>query len=457
MNSVSESIRLDKFYTCDKAAERFITFVSSYVDLGTFDNIIEPSAGAGALLNYLPSQTIGIDIEPEAEGIIKHDFLSWQFPIGRNITIGNPPFGVRSYQAVEFFKHAALHCDVIAFIVPAPWEKFSIHNRLPLGWGLIASERLPEKSFELDGNPYAVRCAMQIWRKQDENGLRVVSKPDGTNPYFSFVTAEECDFAIRQVYPKTVLKSDIKEGGAYLYIKSVIFGVFAIFDSIKWQSEENRPLMGGASAPCLDKSTVVEIYEKHCPWVSNAKYTWHNQKKWKRIMNVNKNILDDVKTLLETESGVEDFLRHMFQEGGADQLDLIKFDDTMARINKVWSRLEDARKLEAVKNIKLLMEMQGLTAMDLGFEIVTTNKAKTKQKESDSNSKLIMWYRDESGEVKTASVGRTGKLPAYLNSFVKSYGISRTDVLVKGENPYCLDTDATQLIKEEFEARYQNK
>lgn len=262
---MSTSKQLDKFYTSLTASETFINFVNKHVNLNEFDNIIEPSAGCGNLLKFLPPRTIGVDLLPEAEGIIQHDFLTWKFPVGKNVVVGNPPFGKSSKLAIEFFKHASNNCDVIAFIIPVTWEKYTIHKHLPMGWGLVVNERLPEKSFELDGSPYNVRCTMQIWTKGVVcNDLRLYKQPSGVNPYFDFVRKDECEFAIRQAYPKTVLKKDIDKQSHY-YIKPKVAGVFEVFNSIEWQNEENRKMLGGASVPYLDKDTIVKFYEKYTP------------------------------------------------------------------------------------------------------------------------------------------------------------------------------------------------
>lgn len=181
---------LDKFYTSDVAARTFIEYIQKYIKFSDYDNIIEPSAGAGALLNQLPSNTIGVDLMPERDDIIASDFFDYVYPVGKNITVGNPPFGSRSKLAVEFFKHAAKSSDAIAFIIPVTWEKFSIHKQLPLGWSLVGNERLPEASFELDGKPYRVRCTMQVWVKQDIQALRKTKKEPGTHPDFSFIHSD---------------------------------------------------------------------------------------------------------------------------------------------------------------------------------------------------------------------------------------------------------------------------
>ena len=159
----------DKFYTLPEASEGFIEDIKGIVRLGYYDNIIEPSAGSGALLRLLPSGSIGIDIDPEAKGIVKCDFFDYEFPVGKTIIIGNPPFGKSSKLAIEFFNRCAEYADVICFIVPCTWNKFSIQRRLDERFHLILSEKLPEESFTLNGKPHRVRCSKQIWIRGDLN------------------------------------------------------------------------------------------------------------------------------------------------------------------------------------------------------------------------------------------------------------------------------------------------
>lgn len=65
------------------------------------DNVtyLEPSAGAGAFLNFLPKY-IALDIAPENENILKQDYLDYTNDKNDFITIGNPPFGKRSLLAI---------------------------------------------------------------------------------------------------------------------------------------------------------------------------------------------------------------------------------------------------------------------------------------------------------------------------------------------------------------------
>ena len=85
-------IPLDKYYTEDALAEYCVK--KTYEILGSdWDRIIEPSAGAGAYLKYLPKNTLAYDIAPEAEGIITADYRDVVLPyMERSLVIGNPPF-----------------------------------------------------------------------------------------------------------------------------------------------------------------------------------------------------------------------------------------------------------------------------------------------------------------------------------------------------------------------------
>ena len=70
-----DSSGLDKFYTNKDVVTKSISQVNELVDLSTFDLILEPSAGNGSFLSALPVETsVGLDIEPENENIIKMNF-----------------------------------------------------------------------------------------------------------------------------------------------------------------------------------------------------------------------------------------------------------------------------------------------------------------------------------------------------------------------------------------------
>ena len=74
----------------------------SYFPFKDYDLILEPSAGEGAFLDYLPkSKSLGIDIDPKREDVIEHDFFEFSTN-KKTLTIGNPPFGRKNKLSVEF-------------------------------------------------------------------------------------------------------------------------------------------------------------------------------------------------------------------------------------------------------------------------------------------------------------------------------------------------------------------
>jgi len=283
----NKSKDLDKFYTHPDIAKKFVDIIDNIFPLKNFDLILEPSAGNGNILQYLPENSIGLDIEPEADNIIKQDFFEYQSPydpIFNNIKIaciGNPPFGsgYMNPLAKAFFNHAATFSDLIAFIVPAKWNSsWKVQFQLDKNFGLYYSEVLPKNSFLLDEKPYNVPCCMQIWSKSNSNNLenlRITQRPPTKHKDFDmFLTCDnvpklpEVREQIRnQEYWEFALKywgqirvCDFNEVSPdttthYLF-KSKKDYVRSIFEKIDWNqyvSNMGAPNVGG-------KSLVVKAY-----------------------------------------------------------------------------------------------------------------------------------------------------------------------------------------------------
>lgn len=172
---------LDQFYTkpavakkCWDAAQRIMKRMG--VDERKC-RYIEPAAGCGCFYQILPPRRrVGVDIEPRTlprvngEGIIKADYLRWRpnlFARPRHyVVIGNPPFGKRGRLAVAFFNHSDF-ADIIAFIVPVSFRKYTIHRQLLPEYALVAQEPLANDSFYTpDGKNYAVNAEFQVWARQ---------------------------------------------------------------------------------------------------------------------------------------------------------------------------------------------------------------------------------------------------------------------------------------------------
>ena len=175
---------LDQFYTNPKVAKAFVEEVDRVYGFHNFDYIIEPSMGEGFIYDFLPKdKRIGLDLEKNHPDCLEGDFLEWEpeksgIPWNplfgdrpKILFLGNPPFGRNSKLAIDFFKHAAKFSDVVCFIIPRTWTKYSVQNRLPSDFGLYLSAILPDASFIFKGEPYNVRCVAQAWSRYDPTPL----------------------------------------------------------------------------------------------------------------------------------------------------------------------------------------------------------------------------------------------------------------------------------------------
>lgn len=166
---------LDKFYTNIDVAKRCYDFlISIYPDLEN-KLFLEPSAGNGSFLNFL-NHYIALDIKPEDNRITQQDFLSWDTTKNDLITIGNPPFGSRSKTAIQFFNHAAEYSEIIAFIVPVSFMKWSVQKELSSQFSLIDYFYLEKNSFTSDKKPYEIRTVFQVWVKNNSSYDKGINK-----------------------------------------------------------------------------------------------------------------------------------------------------------------------------------------------------------------------------------------------------------------------------------------
>jgi len=278
---------LDKFYTHPDIAKKFVDKINDMFPLTQYDLVIEPSAGSGNILQYLPVGSLGLDLAPEGDGIIQQDWFEYDpeyHPIVNNIRIavvGNPPFGTGYMNplAKGFFNHAAQFSELIAFIVPAKWQtSWKVQFQLDKSFGLYYTEFLPKNSFVFNGEPYDVPCCMQIWSKvapKGYNDLRIRTRPPTKHDDFEmFLTCDNvpklplvreqiknqeywefglkywgqirvCDY--NEITPETTTHYLFKSNKPY---------VREIFEQIEWSryvSNMGAPNVGG-------KSLVIKAY-----------------------------------------------------------------------------------------------------------------------------------------------------------------------------------------------------
>jgi len=187
----------DQFYTKREVAETCVNALKQFVNLEK-SIVIEPSAGNGAFLEYLPKHTIAMDLDPKKDGITQQDFFEYsRGPSKQNIIIvGNPPFGICNKLAMGFFNRAAklCHADFIAFIIPKTWRKRSIVIRLDHNFHKVHDIDVPQKAF--DDNKVHVACCFQIWKRK--NILRVDEPRRHPVEGWVFSTVDNADFAIKK-------------------------------------------------------------------------------------------------------------------------------------------------------------------------------------------------------------------------------------------------------------------
>lgn len=165
---------LDQFYTRKEVAQLcWEVFADALYTLNKNPNEIfffEPSAGTGAFFDLMPvDRRLGIDLVPKCVGVISKDFFDVsEIPSAPQdtVVIGNPPFGKRGKLAIDFFNHASYFADIVAFIVPLNFRKYSVHKRLDSSMRFIEKRVLPRDAFHLDdGKLFSVNTEFQIWTR----------------------------------------------------------------------------------------------------------------------------------------------------------------------------------------------------------------------------------------------------------------------------------------------------
>jgi hypothetical protein len=188
----------DQFFTTKENTQFCVNTVkkvlTSYgVNLDKY-HWIEPSAGDGVFLSFLPSSNqTALDIEPMHPSIKKADYLKWHPKTENNIVIGNPPFGLRGHLALQFINHSFKFADFVCFILPQLFEsegKGSAKKRVN-GYNLIYSTNIPNNFRTPNGPNTVVNVIFQIWAKHIivketaidmSNEIKIYSLSDGGKP-----------------------------------------------------------------------------------------------------------------------------------------------------------------------------------------------------------------------------------------------------------------------------------
>ena len=176
----------EQYYTPKPLARELVAQIEKTVGPLSGRIVLEPAGGTGAFIEAVQAagvaKVMSFDIEPLHELIKEGNFLEQEINESNLITISNPPFGRNNSLSIPFFNHAAKVSDAICFIVPRSWRKWSVINRLDLGFVLALDLDLEIDYVDADGLPLSSKTHLatcfQIWKKANNRRqiIRVTDK-----------------------------------------------------------------------------------------------------------------------------------------------------------------------------------------------------------------------------------------------------------------------------------------
>ena len=163
----------EQYYTPKPLALELVAQIEMVLGSLAGKTVLEPAGGTGAFIDAVQAigvaNVISFDIEPLHELVTFGDFLEQEIKESNLITISNPPFGRNNSLSIPFFNHAAKVSDAICFIVPRSWRKWSVRNRLDLGFALALDLDIDIDYVDAAGTPLSdknhLATCFQIWKK----------------------------------------------------------------------------------------------------------------------------------------------------------------------------------------------------------------------------------------------------------------------------------------------------
>lgn len=164
----------EQFYTPPSLAREVVAKVLQEIPDARDRVWLEPAGGTGSFIDAAEAagvrSIISFDIEPHHPRVEQGDFLEQPLEVSGAIAVSNPPFGRNNALSVPFFNHCAKFCDVIAFIVPRSWRKWSVQNRLDMAFHLRSDTDLDVNFVNVRGEDVYernnLRTCIQIWKRE---------------------------------------------------------------------------------------------------------------------------------------------------------------------------------------------------------------------------------------------------------------------------------------------------
>lgn len=165
----------EQFYTPPAIAESIVKNVKKRVGNLSGYTLLEPAGGTGSFIEAAKAhgltKVISFDIEPHHKKITRGDFLEQDISRKGLLTISNPPFGRNNSLSIPFFNKAAQVSDLIVFIVPRSWRKWSVQNRLNQNFHLVKDDDLTINYVDVNGEDShakdRLRTCVQFWERRE--------------------------------------------------------------------------------------------------------------------------------------------------------------------------------------------------------------------------------------------------------------------------------------------------
>lgn len=246
----------DQFFTNADIAENCMSILYNILEQNgcSIDDYIflEPSAGDGAFLPYLPENYLAFDVEPKNDKVLTQDFFTWQPEKDKKyIVIGNPPFGLRGQQALKFINKALTFADFCAFILPPLFDSDGRGTpKKRIDGNLIYTGPCGSNYHYPDGKAVEVNTIFQIWTR-----LNLTSLVEEEEAPIGFSVYSISDGGT----PGTTRNKD-KIGKCDFYLPSTIFGI----DKMRtYETFDKLPLRRGYGIILEDKNLISAI---KLPW-----------------------------------------------------------------------------------------------------------------------------------------------------------------------------------------------
>jgi len=165
----------EQYYTPPQVAQDILKVVVDLVEDFEQKVFLEPAGGTGTFINEALAsgftEVLSYDIEPHHPLVSKGNFLEKKIPHYNCVTVCNPPFGRNNALSIPFFNKAAEYSDLIVFIVPRSWRKWTVQNKLDRRFTLVREDDLNIDYVDASGEPLSknkyLRTCVQYWKKSD--------------------------------------------------------------------------------------------------------------------------------------------------------------------------------------------------------------------------------------------------------------------------------------------------